>query len=231
MTPARYLARWEIEDVRGVVVVVDVLRAFTTAAYAFASGASAIWLVGTAAEALDLSREIPGALTMGEEHGRRPDEFDFSNSPVSVASADLEGRVLVQRTSAGTQGAIAAKNAERLFASSLVCASATAAAVRDTGLGVPTYVITGCFPNSPDGGEDDLVTAQLIERARLGDPIETAATRDAVASSLWAQKMSKMDVNDVHQDDIAYSVDVDRFDFAMEVERVDTRLRLTARLG
>jgi hypothetical protein len=41
--------------------------------------------------------------------------------------------------------------------------------------------------------------------------------------------MGKMDVNDVHQDDIAYSVDVDKFDFAMEVERVDTRLRLIAR--
>jgi 2-phosphosulfolactate phosphatase len=231
MTQARYLARWELEGVRGAVVVVDVLRAFTTAAYAFASGASAIWLVGTVEEAFDLAREIPGALTMGEEHGRRPDGFDFSNSPVAVANADLGERVLVQRTSAGTQGAIAAKDAERLFASSLVCASATAMAVRDTGLGIPTYVITGRFPDSPDGGEDDLVTAQLIERARLGIPLETKATRDAVASSTWAQRISEMDVNDVHQDDIAFSVDVDRFDFAMEVERVETRLRLVPRLG
>ena len=229
MTEARYLAKWELDDVRGVVVVVDVLRAFTTAAYAFASGAAAIWLVGTVQEALDLAREIPGALTMGEDHGRRPDGFDFSNSPVAVANADLKGRVLVQRTSAGTQGAIAAKNAERLFAASLVCASATAEAVRDTGLGVPTYVITGRFPDSPDGGEDDFVTARLIERARLGDGLEIAATRDAVANSTWAQKIGKMDANDVHQDDVEYSVDVDRFDFAMEVERIDSRLRLVTR--
>jgi 2-phosphosulfolactate phosphatase len=229
MTPARYVARWELEKVRGVVVVVDVLRAFTTAAYAFASGASAIWLVGTVEEALELSRELPDALTMGEVHGRRPDGFDFSNSPVEVAGADLTGRVLVQRTSAGTQGAIAAKNADRLFASSLVCASATAKAVRETGLGVPTYVITGRFPDSPDGGEDDLVTAQLIERARLGDALEIAATKDAVANSTWAQKIGEMDLNDVHPDDIAYSVDVDRFDFAMTVDRVDNRLRLVAR--
>jgi 2-phosphosulfolactate phosphatase len=166
---------------------------------------------------------------MGEEHGRRPDGFDFSNSPVGVANADLEGRVLVQRTSAGTQGAIAAKNAGRLFASGLVCASATAAAVRDTGLGTPTYVITGRFPDSPNGGEDDLVTAQLIERARLGDSLAVAETRDAVARSPWAQTIGEMDVNDVHPDDIAYSVDVDRFDFAMEVERVDARLRLVVR--
>ncbi len=211
------------------VVVVDVLRAFTTAAYAFAAGASAIWLVGTVAEALELSRAMPGSLTMGEDHGKRPQGFDFSNSPAALASADLEGRVLVQRTSAGTQGAIAAKNAERLFASSLVCATATAKAVEQTGLGVPTYVITGRFPDSPDGGEDDLATAQLIERARLNESLDIAATKNAVSNSRWARRMSQMDATDVHPLDVTYSVEVDRFDFAMEVERVDTRLRLVSR--
>ena len=229
MTSARYLAKWELDGVRGVVVVVDVLRAFTTAAYAFAAGATAIWLVGTVEEALDLSREIPESLTMGEDHGRRPDAFDFSNSPADVASADLEGRILVQRTSAGTQGAIAAKHAERLFAASLVCASATARAVRDADLGAPVYVITGRFPDAPDGGEDDLATAQLIERARRGDALDISAARDAVSGSGWAQRIGTMDATDAHPHDIAYSVDVDRFDFAMEVERVGTRLRLAVR--
>ena len=128
-----------------------------------------------------------------------------------------------------TGRSIAAKNADRLFASSLVCASATANAVRNAGFGVPTYVITGRFRESPEGGEDDLVTAQLIERARLGVALAIDATKEAVANSVWAQKIGEMNVNDVHPDDIAYSVDVDRFDFAMEVERVGTRLRLVPR--
>jgi phosphosulfolactate phosphohydrolase-like enzyme len=42
---ARFVPRWEVADVGGAVVVVDVLRAFTTAAYAFAAGAAEIWLV------------------------------------------------------------------------------------------------------------------------------------------------------------------------------------------
>ena len=111
-----------------------------------------------------LGRKIPGALVMGEVHGRRPPGFDLSNSPVEVASTDVGGRVLVQRTSAGTQGVIAATAADRLFAASLVCASATATAINSTGLGAPTYVITGRFPDHPDGGQDDLLTAKLIER-------------------------------------------------------------------
>jgi hypothetical protein len=64
-------------------------------------------------------------------------------------------------------------------------------------------VITGGCPDSPDGGEDDLVTAQLIERARLKATLEIAATRDAVANSAWAHRMSQMDVDDVHPDDVS----------------------------
>jgi 2-phosphosulfolactate phosphatase len=124
--PARHLARWELDGVDGAVVVIDVIRAFTTAAYAFAAGASRIYFVGTVTEALACKAAHPGALAMGEEHGRRPAGFDFSNSPVEVAHADLDGRTLVQRTSAGTQGVLSARHATRMWCASLVCASATA---------------------------------------------------------------------------------------------------------
>jgi 2-phosphosulfolactate phosphatase len=226
---ARYVARWELDGVSGVVVAVDVLRAFTTAAYALAGGASSIWLVGAVEEALSLGRAIPGSLVMGEMHGRQPPGFDLSNSPVDVSRADVEGRVLVQRTSAGTQGVIAATSADRLFAASLVCASATAAAVRSSALGAPTYVITGRFPDDPTGGEDDLLTARLIERARTGQTFDASATADAVARSREAARTLAVGDGHVHPDDIAYATVVDRFDFAMEVERVDGGLRLVRR--
>jgi 2-phosphosulfolactate phosphatase len=204
------------------VVAIDVLRAFTTAAYAFAAGASAIWLVAGVDEAI-------GALVMGEERGRRPPGFDLSNSPAAVSRTDVAGRVLVQRTSAGTQGAIAARAADRLFAASLVCASATAAAIESAGLGAPTYVITGRFPDDPDGGEDDLLTAELIERARTGRSLDAAATAEAVARSPEADRALAVGEGNVDPEDIAFSIAVDRFDFAMEVERVDGRLRLVRR--
>lgn len=225
----RYVARWELEGVTGVVVAIDVLRAFTTAAYAVAGGARAIWLVGSVDDALSLGRTIPGSLVMGEEGGRRPPGFDLSNSPVDVSRADIDGRVLVQRTSAGTQGVIAATSAERLFAASLVCASATAEAIRQVHLGAPTYVITGRFPDAPDGGDDDLVTARLIERARLGQPLDAAASAAAVAASTEAARTLAAGEGHVHPDDIAYATMVDRFDFAMEVERANGGLRLVRR--
>src|SRR4051812_49691151 len=104
---------------------------------------------------------------MGEDHGRRPPGFDFTNSPVAIADADIDGRVLVQRTSAGTQGVVAASSATRLWCASLVCASATAAAVASSGLGEPTYVITGWFADRADRpGNDDPLPADHIDALR-----------------------------------------------------------------
>lgn len=227
MDDARYLASWELDGVGGTVVVVDVIRAFTTAAYALAAGASCIWLVDGVDEAVELGRSIPGALVMGEDRGRRPEGFDLPNSPVSAAAADVAGRELVQRTSAGTRGAVAARHADRLLATSLVCASATAAAI---GSGpAPTYVITGRFADRPSGGEDDLLVARFIEDLRLGRAPDPAVVAAAVAGSREADLTLAIGAGHVHPDDINYACAVDRFDFALEVDRIDGRLRLTAR--
>lgn len=99
----------------GAVVVVDVIRAFTTAAYAFGAGAAHVYLVAGVDEALAFKATHPGSVAMGEDHGLRPDGFDLPNSPVLASQADLDGRIVVQRTSAGTQGVVAALAADRLW--------------------------------------------------------------------------------------------------------------------
>ena len=223
---ARFIATSDAGAVTGSVVVVDVLRAFSTAAYAFAAGARHVYLVGTVAEALAFKASNPGTLAMGEEHGRRPDGFDFANSPAQVHAADLRDRVMVQRTSSGTQGVIAAVGATRLWCAGLVTASATAAAVHSAGLGAPTYVITGWSSDAPGSGEDDLATAELIERARLGQPLRAAATAELVATSEEAARTLVIGAGHVDPADVELAVAVDAFDFAMEVTRSANGLRL-----
>lgn len=227
---ARHLARWELGGVTGSVIVVDVIRAFTTAAYAFGSGAAEIYLVDSVDAALAFKAAHRGVLAMGEDHGRRPDGFDFANSPAMVRSADLDGRTLVQRTSAGTRGVVAAVDATRLWAAGLACASATAAAVDDAGLGEPTYVITGRFPDGPGaGGDDDVLAAECIERARTGRPLDAATTAAALLVTEQARRTLALGPDHCHPDDIELAAVVDAFDFAMEVEGGDLGLRLTAR--
>ena len=227
MNVPRFLPRWEVADVAGAVVAVDVLRAFTTAAYAFAAGAKHIFLVDTVDDALAFKTSHPHSLAMGEDRGRRVEGFDFSNSPVEVAAADLADRVLVQRTSAGTRGVVAARAATRLWCAGLVCASATAAAVKSSGLGDPTYVITGrTVGDRPANGDDDLATAQLIERARVGADLDAARTVQFIAESDEAKRTLALGAGHVDPVDLTFATRVDCFDFAMEVHRLGDQLRL-----
>jgi 2-phosphosulfolactate phosphatase len=216
-----------VGEVRGAVVAIDVIRAFTTAAAAFSAGARHIYLVADVDEALAFKTAHPGSVAMGEDRGHRPDGFDLSNSPVLAAAADLDGRLVVQRTTAGTRGAVAARSADRLWVSGLVCASATARAVEAAGLGLPTYVITGWFDDRPDRpGTDDLLTAHHIDAVLTGVAPDPAVVARAVDASDEAARTRLLPAGHFHPDDIDFATDVDRFDFAMEVVRDDRGLRL-----
>jgi len=63
---------WSLDDCHhasGVVVVIDVVRAFTCAAVVLAGGAQRDYLVGGVEEALALRQRLPNAVVMGEIEG------------------------------------------------------------------------------------------------------------------------------------------------------------------
>ncbi len=154
----RYLE--DCHTATGTVIVIDVLRAFSTAAYAFSMGAREILLVGTVEEALSLRQQVQNSKVMGEVNGIRPDGFDFGNSPTYLSQEDLSGVTMIQRTTAGTQGAVRSRNAEVLLASSLVVADATVKRVKKLGSDQITFVITG---KDFGGGDEDLACAEYLE--------------------------------------------------------------------
>ena len=85
----------DAREAQGTVIIIDVFRAFTTAAIAFANGASQIVLVAEIEEAFALQRRGVGELLMGEVDGQRPAGFDFGNSPYEVSQVNLLGKTLV----------------------------------------------------------------------------------------------------------------------------------------
>src|SRR2546430_3463696 len=117
---------------RGTVIVIDVLRSFTVSAYALAGGARECRLVKTVAEARALAARIPGAGGSAEEDALPVAGIAISNSPTKIQQTDLRDRILVQRSTAGTQVAAALENGE-MFAASLVVARATVQACLSRG--------------------------------------------------------------------------------------------------
>jgi 2-phosphosulfolactate phosphatase len=148
----------------GTAIIIDVFRAFTTAAIAFRSGAERIAIVGTIDEALALRRSGLAEISIGERGGRTPPGFDFGNSPAAISRAVLAGKRLVQTTSNGTAALLAAQGAERLYAAALVNAEATARAVLRQSPALVTIVAAG-RSGGVRADEDELCALYL--RARL----------------------------------------------------------------
>jgi 2-phosphosulfolactate phosphatase len=214
-------------EASGTVVVIDVLRAFSTAAYAFANGAESITLAGTVEEALALREAIPGALVMGEVGGLPVKGFDLSNSPSELVKQDLTGRRLIQRTSHGVQGFLRSQRADHLLGGSLVCARATARFIHQLGLETVTFVLTGV---EPDGsGDEDAACADYIEALLRGEQPDPALYIRRVLASVPGQIFADPARPEYPALDLDYCTAVDRFDFALPVERVKGLLVMRAK--
>jgi 2-phosphosulfolactate phosphatase len=208
--------------VRQAVVVVDVLRAFSSAAYAFGAGAESITLVSGVKEALELKAAMPEALVMGEVGGVKVEAFDFGNSPSEFLDLDLRGKALIQRTSAGTQGIVRSRQAKTLLATSLCCAGATARFLRHIAPASLTFVITGA--GLGEQGDEDLACAHYLEALLRGVPVEPELYRQRVRQSPAGRHLSDPELPALLAHDLELCLQVDRFDFAMPVERENGRL-------
>ena len=204
----------------GLVIVIDVLRAFSTAAYAFEAGAESITLVSAVEAALALKQQLPGALVMGEVGGLPPAGFDFGNSPAEIARQNLKGLHLIQRTGAGTQGAVRSVNADRLFAASFVVAKATVQAVQRLNPEKVTFVVTG---GSAEG--EDLACAEYLEACLRNRHPEPEPFLSRVRNSAEARRDARLPS---FVRDLAYCTRLDACPFAMPITRADGRLVMRA---
>jgi 2-phosphosulfolactate phosphatase len=210
---------------RGVAIVIDVFRAFTVSAYALAGGAAECVLVRTVEEARDVAGRIPGAVISAEVDGLPVEGIPISNSPTQVAGLDWEGRTLVQRTSAGTQGAAAAAgHADLVYAAGFVVAGATARRVRALDPPLVTLV--------PTGGEgkhiEDLMCAALLRSLLGGRRASLRILLDEVRRDDRYRELAKGAIPGFPATDLELALAVDRFDFAQQATIEGGLLKLRA---
>ena len=204
-------------EANGIVVVIDVIRAFTNAAFAFSRGVKEIYPVSTVEEALKFKAEVPNSMACGEVGGMPPDGFDFGNSPTHTNSLDLHGRVLVQRTGAGTQGIVRSVNADSMLAASLVVAKATINYIYKMQSDCITFVITGQDGNGR--GDEDLACAEYFEALLRGQRPDPAPYIDRVIKSRDALFHLDPNLPEFPRSDLDYCTKIDLFDFAMTVTK------------
>jgi 2-phosphosulfolactate phosphatase len=206
----------------GAVAIIDVFRAFSTAAVALANGAEKIVMVADVSEALRLRQAGIGQVCVGEVDGRPPAGFDFGNSPFEVANVDLTGRTIIQRTSAGTQGIVlAAKSAERLYAAALVTAGATARALAAGAPGVVTLVAMGS--NGLARTDEDEMCAMHLRNLLEDRPGDAEAVRRVILAGGEVGRFHDPARPWLHPEDVDLALAVGRYDFAIRVRLEDGR--------
>ena len=198
----------------GAAVIIDVLRAATTVACAIDRSAERVLLVDSADAARELrATRFADALLAGEVDGVKIADFDFDNSPEQMERAPLRGRVLILRTSSGTQGVMAARKAHVTYLAGFVTASATARALR-AGARVASLVAMGERGLVPS--EEDEACAAYIESILRGRPLPAAALVADVRKRLRDDHPAP-----TWRADVELAFAVDRFDFAIEVVRAN----------
>jgi 2-phosphosulfolactate phosphatase len=203
----RYVGRTGDDSFVGPTVVIDVFRAFSTAAWAFHGGAELIVLVAAVEEALELKAATPGMLAFAD--GVPRPGFDLFNSPGHLLDLDVHGRAIVQRTTAGTQGAVASRHSSPLLCTGFLTAAATVQFLLERPREEVCFVVTG--------GDEDLACAEHLTCLLRGeDPgaefVERARRSDSAAD---LSEGFRKGYRGVDQRDVEMCLELDRLDFAM----------------
>ncbi len=204
------------KEARGLAVIIDVFRAFTTAAYVMANGAERIYPVGSLDEAFGLKGLHPDWVLMGERGGRRVEGFDYGNSPHEVRGVDFTGRTVIQTTGAGTQGIVNARGADEMVLGSFVTAEATVRYLQERSPGVVSLVAMG------QGGRvrsvEDESLADYIEARLGGGAPDFGEIERKIRGSPSGAKFFDPSQPQFLEGDFQAAMDLDRFCFVLRVE-------------
>jgi 2-phosphosulfolactate phosphatase len=148
-------------EASGIVVIIDVFRAFSTACYAYDSGASRVIATSEPEEAFRMGKLYRKVVLAGERNEKKIPGFDLGNSPTEFIRQDLSGTTVILTTTAGTNGLVNATKAGMVLGCSLVNAEATARYIKSHDPSNVSLVAMGY--RATISADEDLLCAELVK--------------------------------------------------------------------
>ncbi|MGD2200979.1 MAG: 2-phosphosulfolactate phosphatase [Candidatus Bathyarchaeota archaeon] len=202
-------------EARGLTVIIDVFRAFTTAAHVMANGADLIVPVLTVEESFELRKKHPEWLQIGERGGIRVEGFDYGNSPYEVSLADFSGRTVIQTTGAGTQGVVNATSADDIILGSFVMAGAIVRRIQRIQPDLVSLVAMGNVGMKPN--EEDESCAEYLEARLRGENPDIEGMKERIRAAPSGAKFFDRSRPQFREEDFHLAMELDRFDFVLRV--------------
>jgi 2-phosphosulfolactate phosphatase len=234
----------------GAAVVIDVLRATTTIAYALEAGAAEVLPCQEVDEArLAAGRFSPGqCLLGGERHGLAIEGFDLGNSPSEYTPERVGGKTVVFTTTNGTRAMFHARPARRILIAGFVNVSAV---VRQLIGEEQVYIV--CAGTEGEFSRDDVLLAGMIvelltrrggmnyqqnaqaitarevwmnafavPQALGAEPIEPERLAEELYTSPGGRNLANLGLDE----DILAAAQIDRFEHACQLDPPVPRIRL-----
>jgi 2-phosphosulfolactate phosphatase len=202
----------------GLVVVIDVFRAFSMECWLYALGAREIRPVGSIEETFAWKQKDAGCVLVGERHGRKIDGCDLGNSPSSISPDLIRGRRVIHTTSAGTQGVTNAVHADEIITGSFVNAGAIADYILKKS---PDKVSLVCMGKEGLAlAEEDELCAVYLKALLTGEEIPDIDDRLKALRTGGGRHFFDPSLREVFPEkDFWMCIDRDRFDFVLQVRR------------
>ena len=201
---------------KGLTVIIDVFRAFSTACYAFGNGIQRIYPVGELEIAYKMKEQNPEFILVGERNEQKPEGFDFGNSPSQLLESNLLGKTMVHTTSSGTQGIANATGANEIITGSFVNVGAIVDYIRKQNPAKVSLVCMGYSCQYPT--DEDTLLAVYIKNELEGVANDFQAMVEQLRSGDGARFFSPEKQEWAPAADFDLCLSLNRFDFVLKVE-------------
>jgi 2-phosphosulfolactate phosphatase len=205
----------------GLTVIIDVFRAYTTAAYLFANQAEKIFIVSKVETARKLKKELNNPVLIGERKGIKIEDFDFNNSPYFISQHNFMGKEIILSTSAGTKGIIAAENAAEVITGSFVNISAAAEYIKSKNPETVSLVAMG-NNGVTDADEDNLYADQLANLLKGKKTLAQAEIKARLRSPAGDRFFADETQSEMPKQDFEYCLKLNKFNFVIRAEQIDS---------
>jgi len=211
---------------RGTAVIIDVFRAFTCTPMLFSLGIQKSILVSTPQEAFTLKNQDEALLLSGEVSGIPIEGFDLGNSPGEIlkrGTSYFKGKTVVQRTSSGVQGVLAAlESADEVLLASYTIARATADYILARQPENVSLVAIGW--EAKEIAPEDECCARYIAHLLGSVEYDHNEALHEILFNKTAQRFLRPDEPDFPAEDPSICLQRDVYDFALQAKRRQNRV-------
>ena len=212
----------DAHQARGLTIVVDVLRAFTTSCFVFKNGASAIIPVSDIELAYKLVKNNPCFVSIGERKGLKLQGFNYGNSPAEIENIDMLDKTVIFTTSAGTQGIVKAINADTVITGAFVNAQAVVNYIKKQNPETVSFVIT----DNRYKDNEDFMYVNYIKSCLEGRPLNFEIIKKNLINHPTAEGFLRKPMTKFSKKDFYLSLALDCFDFVIKAKRDKNQISL-----